>query len=76
MVAVMLRAEARYGADKGQEHAWKDIAPAYHGIPQELVKVYVRTFQSTAAGLDRAQGACALALLCGHRLLDSVLRRT
>ena len=49
MVAVMLRAEARYGADKGQEHTWKDIAPAYLGIPQELVKVYVRTFQSTAA---------------------------
>jgi hypothetical protein len=48
MVAVMLRVEAMYGADEGQEHTWKDIAPAYHGIPQELVKVKVRTFQSAA----------------------------
>ena len=30
------------GGHKGQERTWKDIAPAYHGIPQELVKVYVK----------------------------------
>jgi hypothetical protein len=49
MIAVTLRAEAMYDADEGQEHTWEDIAPAYHSIPQELVKVYVRTFQSNAA---------------------------
>jgi hypothetical protein len=42
------------GGHKGQERTWKDIAHAYHGILQELVKVYVKSCPCTAARAGRA----------------------
>jgi len=42
------------GGHKGQERTWKDMAPAYHGIPQELVKVYVKKCPCTAARAGRS----------------------
>jgi hypothetical protein len=42
------------GGHKGQERTWKDIAPAYQGIPQELVKMYVKNCHCTAARAGRA----------------------
>ena len=42
------------GGHKGHERTWKHIAPAYHGIPQELVKVYVKNCHCTAARAGRA----------------------
>jgi len=42
------------GGHKGQERTWKDIVHAYHGIPQELVKVYVKNCYCTAAKAGRA----------------------
>ena len=42
------------GGQKGQERTWKDIAHAYDGIPQELVKMYVKSCPCTAARPGRA----------------------
>jgi hypothetical protein len=42
------------GGYKGQERTWKDIAGAYHGIPQNLVKTYIKNCSCTSA---RAGGA-------------------
>jgi hypothetical protein len=42
------------GGHKGQERTWKHIAPAYHGIPQELVKVHVKNCPCIAARAGRS----------------------
>jgi hypothetical protein len=42
------------GGHKGQERTWKDIAGAYHGIPQDLVKTYIKNCSCTSARAGRA----------------------
>jgi len=42
------------GEHKGQERTWKDIAGAYHGISQDLVKAYVKNCSCTSARAGRA----------------------
>ena len=42
------------GGHKGQERAWKNIAGAYHGISQDLVKAYVKNYLCTSARAGRA----------------------
>jgi len=41
------------GGHKGQERTWKDIAGAYDGISQQLVKAYVKNCPCTAARAGR-----------------------
>jgi hypothetical protein len=36
------------GGHKGQERTWKDIARVYNGIPQNLVKAYVKNCSCTS----------------------------
>jgi hypothetical protein len=42
------------GGHKGQERTWKDIVGSYHGIPQDLVKAYVKNCSCTSARTGRA----------------------
>jgi hypothetical protein len=42
------------GGHKGQERTWKDIAQAYHGIPQVLVKAYVKNCSCMASRTGRS----------------------
>jgi hypothetical protein len=42
------------GGHKGQERAWRDIAGAYHGISQDLVKAYVKNCLCISARAGRA----------------------